>query len=121
MRSASGSACSTRLIDRQWMQGEGARSRCSHVHIDGSSQEDAHIDAGQDPRQTAVECMSVRASIANLRTFPYIRRAAWPTGGCRCTGRGSTSRRGMLWIHDEEKQRFAPAIGTGGIAAYGKD
>jgi carbonic anhydrase len=95
--------------------GEGANP-ISHIHIDGSSQE--HDDA--DDRETAVECMSVLKSIENLRTFPYIGSRV-EEGRLSLHGAWFDISEGMLWIHDEEKQRFAPAIGTGGIAAYGKD
>ncbi|QKV20101.1 carbonic anhydrase [Oricola thermophila] len=84
-----------------------------HVHVDHP--EDAHVCSGHDPRQTAVECMSVRNSLANLRTFPYISERE-ADGRLTLHGAWFDISEGMLWIYDEEAEGFVPAIETHGMS-----
>jgi carbonic anhydrase len=98
-------------IDRV-AHGEG-HDAVRHMHIDHP--EDMHIHPGQDPRHTAVECMSVRESIENLRTFPYVRdREA--DGRLTLHGAWFDISEGVLWVYDPDRKVFEPAIETLGLA-----
>ena len=83
-----------------------------HVHIDHP--EDAHMHP-DDPNQTAVECMSVRASLENLRTFPYIRERE-ADGRLSLHGAWFDISEGVLWIYDPDRGTFEPAIDAPGLA-----
>jgi hypothetical protein len=62
--------------------------------------------------------MSVRKSIENLRTFPYIRERE-EDGRLTLHGAWFDISEGVLWIYDPDKDAFEPAIGTGGLAGEG--
>jgi carbonic anhydrase len=82
-----------------------------HVHIDHP--EDGHDHEISDS-QTAVECMSVRKSIANLRTFPYIRERE-QDGRLTLHGAWFDISEGVLWIYDPDTEEFSPAIQSPGL------
>ena len=83
-----------------------------HVHID--QPDVAHAHPGHDPRQTAVECMSVRKSIENLRTFPYGRERE-QDGRLTLHGAWFDISEGVLWIYDPDKDAFEPAVAMSGL------
>lgn len=93
--------------------GEG-REPVRHVHVDDPN--GAHVHADFDPRQTAVECMSVRASIDNLRTFPYVRERE-DDGRLTLHGAWFDISEGLLWIYDPEAGTFRPAVDAPGLPA----
>lgn len=85
-----------------------------HVHIDDPGHE--HVHPGHDPRQTAVECMSVRKSIANLRTFPYVRERE-EDGRLTLHGAWFDISEGVLWVYDPDRDVFEPATSVTGLRA----
>jgi carbonic anhydrase len=86
--------------------GDGANP-IRHVHIDGDAGHHTQDDALD--RETAVECMSVRKSIDNLRTFPYIRQRE-DKGDLTLHGAWFDISEGVLWVYDPDAGSFTPAI-----------
>jgi len=83
-----------------------------HMHADHA--EEAHVHSDHDPRQTAVECMSVRKSIENLRSFPYIRERE-ADGRLTLHGAWFDISEGVLWVYDPDADTFEPALEQSGL------
>ena len=77
---------------------------------------------GDDPadrKRTAVECMSVRKSLGNLRTFPYVRERE-EDGRLALHGAWLDISEGLLWVFDADTGEFVPAIDPAAFPAPGR-
>lgn len=86
-----------------------------HIHVDGSEHP---APAEVDSKGTAVECMSVRQSIANLRSFPYIRERE-EDGRLSLHGAWFDISEGVLWVYDPDTGEFSPALDELKLASGG--